>query len=143
MNRRVLHLSDALAAQMLGAAARAFPLECCGLLEGTRIESGWRAAALHESANLAEDPARRFLIDPQTQFDLERTLRTSANRIIGCFHSHPDGHPSPSATDRAGAYEDDFLWLIAAGSAQTGFTLQAYVFSEEAGFARIALSEEA
>ena len=143
MNRRVLHLSDALAAQMFGAAARAFPLECCGLIEGTRIEGGWRAAVLHESTNLAEDPTRRFLIDPQMQFDLMRTLRDSENRIIGCFHSHPDGPPSPSDTDRAGAYEDDFLWLIAGGSAQTGFTLQAYVFSEETGFARIALSEEA
>ena len=59
----MLHLSDALAAQMLGAAARAFPLECCGLIEGIRAESGWRATALHEAANLAEDPARHFLID--------------------------------------------------------------------------------
>jgi proteasome lid subunit RPN8/RPN11 len=104
VSRRVLHLSDELAAQLLGAAARAFPRECCGLIEGMRIEGGWRAAALHEAANLAEDPARRFLIDPQTQFDLMRALRSSENRIIGCFHSHPDGPPEPSATDRAGAY---------------------------------------
>ena len=128
MNRRVLHL--------------AFPLECCGLIEGTRIEGGWRAAALHQAANLAEDPARHFLIDPQTQFDLMRALRAGENRIIGCFHSHPDGPPEPSATDRASAYEDDFLWLIAAGSAQSGFTLQAYVFSEATGFARVDLREE-
>ena len=138
----MLYLTDELAAQMLGAAARAFPLECCGLIEGIRVADGWSAAALHEAANLAEDPARRFLIDPQTQFDLMRTLRTSENRIIGCFHSHPDGHPSPSATDRAGAFEDDFLWLIAAGSEQSGFTLQAYVFREETGFVRIDLREE-
>ena len=138
----MLHLSDELAAQLLGAAARAFPLECCGLIEGIRTEGGWRAAALHEAANLAEDPARRFLIDPQTQFDLMRALRRSENHIIGCFHSHPEGPPEPSATDRADANEDDFLWLIAGGSAQSGFTLQAYVFSEETGFARIALREE-
>ena len=139
----MLHLSDELAAQMLGAAARAFPLECCGLIEGIRVDGGWRAAALHEAANLADEPSRRFLIDPQMQFDLMRRLRKSENCIIGCFHSHPGGPPEPSATDRAGAYEDDFLWLIAGGSAQSGFTLQAYVFSEEAGFARIDLSEEA
>ena len=75
MSQRALHLSDELAAQMLGAAARAFPLECCGLIEGIRIEGGWRVTALHEAANLAEDPARRFLIDPQRQFDLMRALR--------------------------------------------------------------------
>jgi len=145
VSERALHLSDELAAQMLSAAARAFPLECCGLIEGTRIEGGWRAAALHESANLAEDPARRFLIDPQKQFELMRAmraLRASETRIIGCFHSHPEGPPEPSAVDRAHAFEDDFLWLIAGGSAESGFSLQAYVFSEESGFVRIALFEE-
>jgi proteasome lid subunit RPN8/RPN11 len=139
---RALHLSDELAAQMLGAAARAFPLECCGLIEGIRIEGGWRLTALHEAANLAEDPASRFLIDPQRQFDLIRALRGRETRIIGCFHSHPEGPALPSATDRAQALEDDFLWLIAGGSDESGFTLQAYVFTEESGFVRITLREE-
>jgi proteasome lid subunit RPN8/RPN11 len=137
-----LHLSDALAAQMLGAAARAFPLECCGLIEGIRIRGGWCVTALHETANLAEDPTRRFLIDPQRQFDLIRALRGRETRIIGCFHSHPEGPALPSATDRAQALEDDFLWLIAGGSDESGFTLKAYVFTEESGFIRIALGEE-
>jgi proteasome lid subunit RPN8/RPN11 len=142
VSERALHLSDELAAKMLGTAARAFPLECCGLIEGIRIKGGWRATALHEAANLAEDPARRFLIDPQRQFDLIRALRGRETRIIGCFHSHPEGPALPSATDRAQALEDDFLWLIAGGSAESGFTLQAYVFTEESGFVRIALGEE-
>ena len=139
MSERGLYLSDELAAQMLGAAAHAFPLECCGLIEGIRTESGWRVTALHETANVAEDPERRFLIDPQRQFDLMRALRTGETRIIGCFHSHPAGPPEPSATDRAQALEDDFLWLIAGGSADSGFTLQAYVFTEECGVTGIAL----
>lgn len=142
MSERALHLSDELAAQMLGAAARAFPLECCGLIEGIPSESGWRVTALHEAANVAEDPARRFLIDPQKQFDLMRALRSSETRIIGCFHSHPAGPAEPSATDCAQALEDDFLWLIAGGTHESGFTLQAYVFTEESGFARIAVNEE-
>ncbi len=142
MIQRTLYLSDGLAAELLVAATRAFPLECCGLIEGLRMESGWRVTALHEAANMAEDPARRFLIDPQRQFDLMRALRTGETRIIGCFHSHPGGAPEPSATDRAQAFEDDFLWLIAGGSDESGFTLQAYVFTEVTGFARIALAEE-
>jgi proteasome lid subunit RPN8/RPN11 len=145
VSERTLHLSDELAAQMLGAAARAFPLECCGLIEGVRIKDGWRVTALHEAANMAEEPARRFLIDPQRQFDLMRALRAlraSETRIIGCFHSHPAGPPEPSATDRAQALEDDFLWLIAGGSDESGFTLQAYVFTEQSGFVRVALHGE-
>jgi proteasome lid subunit RPN8/RPN11 len=142
VSERALYLSGELAAEMLGAAARAFPLECCGLIEGIRTEDSWRVTALHEVANMAEDPARRFLIDPQRQFNLMRALRSSETRIIGCFHSHPAGPPEPSATDRSQAFEDDFLWLIAGGSADSGFTLQAYVFTEESGFARIDLHEE-
>ena len=142
MSERTLHLSDELAAQMLGAASRAFPLECCGLIEGVRIKDCWRVTALHEAANVAEDPARHFLIDPQRQFDLMRALRAGETRIIGCFHSHPGGPAEPSATDRAQAYEDDFLWLIAGGSDASGFTLQAYVFTEESGFARVTLRDE-
>jgi desampylase len=139
---RFLHLSDELAAQMLSAAARTYPSECCGLIEGVAAEDGWRGLAVHEAANLAEDPARHFLIDPQAQFDLLRALRGSERRIIGCFHSHPDSAPEPSATDRASAFESDFLWLIAGGSLDAGFTLRAHHFHEEDGFSPVVLRDD-
>ena len=141
MKGRFLHLSDKLAAQVLSAAARAYPSECCGLIEGTDAEDGWRGLAVHEAANLAEDPARHFLIDPQAQFDLMRALRGSKHRVIGCFHSHPNGAPEPSATDRASAFESDFLWLIAGGSPDGGLMLRAYHFYEESGFSPIVLRD--
>ncbi|HXJ01783.1 MAG TPA: M67 family metallopeptidase [Micropepsaceae bacterium] len=135
----MLHLDDALAAAMLGAASRAYPAECCGLIEGDDAPDGWQARAVHETANLADDPSRHFLIDPQAQFDLLRALRGSARRIIGCFHSHPGGVAEPSATDRANAFESDFLWLIAGGSPDGGLTLRAFHFREGNGFSPIAL----
>jgi proteasome lid subunit RPN8/RPN11 len=139
---RVLHLSDALAAQILKAAARAHPSECCGLIEGLDTADGWHVLALHETANIADDPARHFTIDPQAQFDLMRALRGSKQRIIGCFHSHPDGLPAPSAIDRANAFESDFLWLIAGGSPHSGFMLNAYDFLEGSGFSPIVLAND-
>jgi proteasome lid subunit RPN8/RPN11 len=142
MSARVLHLADALAAQILVASARAYPNECCGLIEGIDIAEGWRALAVHEAANIAEDPRRRFLIDPQAQFDLMRRLRDSPSRIIGCFHSHPDGRAEPSAIDRAEAYESDFFYLIAAGSPGE-FTLKAYLFRDEDGFSPVPISSHA
>jgi len=141
MTRRILHLPDDLAARVLLAASRAFPNECCGLIEGAETADGWRALAVHEAKNIAEDPQRRFLIDPQAQFDLMRALRDANTRIIGCFHSHPDGDPSPSATDRAEAYESDFLYLIAAGTADM-FTLKAYVFTDPSGFSPLTIASD-
>jgi proteasome lid subunit RPN8/RPN11 len=138
---RTLHLPDDLAARVLRAASRAYPNECCGLIEGSDADDGWRASAIHEAQNIADDKARRFLIDPKLQFDLMRRLRESQARMIGCFHSHPDGRPEPSATDRVEAYEDGFVYLIAAGAPDV-FTLKAYVFTTAAGFAPIAISPD-
>jgi proteasome lid subunit RPN8/RPN11 len=139
VTQRVLDLSDDLAASVLSAAARAYPSECCGLIEGVDTQDGWRVTAVHEATNVAENPTRHFMVDPQIQFDLVRALRGSQQRIIGCFHSHPGAAPEPSATDRANAYETDFLWLIAGGSPDDILTLAAYLFLEETGFARVTL----
>ena len=105
----------------------------------TRRGDGHADLSFVEAANLADHPARRFLIDPQAQFDLMRALRGTARRIVGCFHSHPGGSPEPSATDLGEAYESDFLYLIAAGSPDAGFTLAAHVFDGGKGFTPIAL----
>jgi len=141
VTNRVLVLPDELAAQLLLAAARAYPHECCGLLEGKDAPDGWIAIAVHETANLAEEPSRHFLIDPQAQFDLMRALRDKQTRIIGCFHSHPGGIAEPSATDRAEAYETDFLYLIAGGAPGAGFSLRGYLFDADR-FAAIDLRNE-
>jgi proteasome lid subunit RPN8/RPN11 len=142
MAQRILHLTDELAARVLMAASRAYPNECCGLIEGDDVRGGWRALAIHEAKNIADDPRRRFLIDPQAQFDLMRRLRGADTRIIGCFHSHPDGEAAPSAADRAEAYETDFLYLIAGGSPDV-FTLKAYLFTDATGFSPVTVSSEA
>lgn len=129
----MLHLSNDLRDEILEAADSAFPHECCGMIEGASADLTWRAHAIHRARNVAEDAANHFLIDPQLQFDLLRKLRGSERRIIGCFHSHPNGLTAPSADDRAKAIEPNFLWLIAAGVKPGGFALNAYVFAEDAG----------
>jgi desampylase len=136
---RILHLGDELAARILLAAVHAYPNECCGLIEGIDTADGWRAIAIHEAGNVAQNPARRFQIDPQAQLDLMRKLRGTGRRIVGCFHSHPDGEAKPSATDRAEASESGFVYLIAAGLPDAGMTLAGFVFEDATGFTEIAL----
>ena len=137
----MLHLSQALTAFVLDAARRSFPAECCGLIEGADTADGWQAQTMHEGANLADDPKRQFLIDPELQFKLLRDLRGGPTRIIGCFHSHPEGTNVPSRTDAESACEDDFLWLIAGGSPAAGFTLAAWWYSQADGFSAVAVAE--
>ena len=104
---------------------------------------GWEVVAVHEAANLAEDPGRHFLIDPALQFALLRRLRGSDRRIIGCFHAHPGGAALPSETDREAAIEGDFLWLIAGGEPESGLTLRAFLFVAEGGFVPVEIADEA
>jgi desampylase len=128
VNRRVLRLSPTHAAAIVAAARSRFPAECCGLLEGMVTANGWTVTAAHEAMNIADEPQRRFLIDPQFQIGLLRRLRSTERSVIGCFHSHPGGSAEPSVSDIAAAIEPDFVWLIAGGE-PTRIVLRAYVFT--------------
>ncbi|HTQ12750.1 MAG TPA: M67 family metallopeptidase [Rhizomicrobium sp.] len=111
-------LRDALARE----ARAAWPRECCGLIEGVREGEGWRALALHPTANIAGAP-ERFEIDPAAHVRLLRALRGTGRDVIGCYHSHPDGVAAPSARDGG----VDFIWLIAAVDARDCRAMKAYL----------------
>ena len=110
-------------------AQAAFPGECCGLIEGRRDNNRAQVLALHPARNIAARPDR-FEVHPEDHFAALKAARANGRAIIGCYHSHPNGAPEPSVTDRAGAGEENFLWLIAAlAKAEGSVTLAAYCYS--------------
>lgn len=115
-----LMLPEKLRAQILSEARAAHPGECCGLVLGRRDDGDAVATALHPARN---DAARadRFEIAPADHFAALRAARAQGVAVIGCYHSHPNGAPALSATDLAGAGEEGFFWLIAAGDAVAAF----------------------
>src|SRR3546814_383617 len=93
---------------------------CCGLLRAVTGECcGWGGGAgvnvtrIWAAAHL--DPAPdRFELDPAVHLRVQRELRGTAERVIGHYHSHPNGLAEPSAVDLAAAAHDPrMLWLIA------------------------------
>jgi proteasome lid subunit RPN8/RPN11 len=108
-----LILSPTQEAALKAAAETAAPLECCGLLVG-RGEDVRTVVEVIAAPNVAEDQKRRFMIDPQVQFDTLRRLRGSVDRVIGHYHSHPNGHTALSAHDRAVADDPDAVWVVVA-----------------------------
>ena len=136
-----LFLPGVLRARIESEARASFPRECCGLIEGVFANHVAHAVALHPAANIALS-ADRFEIDPQDHFVALKTARANGRALIGCYHSHPDGSAAPSATDKAGAGEEDFLWVIAslAGSAAP-VVLTGFVYSA-ANFLPVVLTEE-
>lgn len=113
---------------MLAAASVAAPLEACGLLFGSAdcIEVAVVAR------NVATAPRHRFDIDPAALAAAQRRGRAGAQRLIGCWHSHPGGSPLPSALDRAGVHDLGWLWLIVANGAVRAFRPTADAFAEVA-----------
>ncbi|MGL4314132.1 MAG: M67 family metallopeptidase, partial [Sphingomonas sp.] len=91
-------------------ASVAQPREACGLLFGEAA----RIAEVSLCANVAADPLRHFEIDPAALFAALRAERAGGPKLIGYWHSHPSGKPTPSATDRAMAAPDGKYWLIVA-----------------------------
>lgn len=106
-----LKISREALAGIRAEVAAAHPAEACGLLFG---EAGtiddWQV-----SRNVAEYPEKEFEIDPATLFAALRAERSGGARLIGYWHSHPNGTAEPSERDRETAQNDGKVWLILAG----------------------------
>ncbi len=82
----------------------------CGLLFGDAS----RIADAERTVKVADDPGRTFEIEPAALFMAIRLERAGGPRLIGHYHSHPNGSAEPSPRDLA-ASEPGRLWLIIGG----------------------------
>jgi proteasome lid subunit RPN8/RPN11 len=91
-------------------AKQAWPEEACALIVGRGDPP--EALRLVPCTNIAEDKRRRFEVDPAERIRLEMALRGTPERLVGIWHSHPDGMARPSVTDASMVYEPALVWLI-------------------------------
>lgn len=109
---------------LLDAAAASPDAEVCGLLLGHNSGGAGQVQTLVPARNVAADPARSFEIDPAALLATHRTARGAGQRVIGHWHSHPNGRAEPSARDAARAIDNGQIWLIIAGGNITGWSAQ-------------------
>ena len=88
-------------------SGKATPIEACGLLIGKELT----VERLVISPNLAAS-SNRFEIDPGLLLKESRVAREKGQKIIGHYHSHPNGSPYPSAYDLRMSFYPEWLWLI-------------------------------
>jgi proteasome lid subunit RPN8/RPN11 len=89
-------------------ACAAAPDECCGVLLGR----GDEVLDAVPARNIADDPQRRFLIDPEDHFRARREGRARGLDVVGFYHSHPRSAAEPSARDAAECSYPGSLHLI-------------------------------
>ncbi len=109
------------------AHARAnHPCECCGLLVGRRDEDAVHVSKTIQATNITEDdPAGAYQIDWETLFQTIRTLRDTAEYLVGFYHSHPTGPSTPSRRDSREAWIG-YSYVIIAGAQDPAPTITAW-----------------
>lgn len=111
----MLEVEESVLTYLRAEAARAHPLEACGLLFGEgRIERAVACANVHSS------PRTHFEVDPAALIAAHKSAREGGPVIAGYWHSHPAGRAVPSMADQAQAGGDGRVWAIVAGD-EVGF----------------------
>jgi proteasome lid subunit RPN8/RPN11 len=101
----MLRLTENHRAAIAAHGEQTYPDECCGFLIGRTegdikiVEEVRAATNVHE-----EGHARRYLVDPREQLQVEKSLRGTGQSVVGYYHSHPNVAAQPSEYDRAHAW---------------------------------------
>jgi proteasome lid subunit RPN8/RPN11 len=105
------------------------PNEACGLLGG----SGGRVEKVYLIANATPSPVS-YSMKPEELVRAIVEIEERGWELLGIFHSHPAGPPTPSAADVAEAYYPDSAYVICAPDA--GGRWQARAFEIKNGETR-------
>ncbi len=122
------------------AARAALPDEACGLLVGARAGARLLVRQATVARNVDPEPRCRFEIDPAHLLAHQRAARACGAAILGLWHTHPQGPPAPSARDRDGVTDREWLWLVWAGGHLAAFRPDA---AEPSGFQPVPLLDGA
>lgn len=120
-----------------------YPDEGCGLLIGRDTERGVLVTEVVPADNVMSPGASdRFELDPAARIAAEKRLRGTDQRLVGHFHSHPDGMAIPSMTDLDRAEEPHLAWVIVAVEDGVAVEMGAFALDRTSGrIAAIALGD--
>lgn len=99
------------AAEIVGAARRAAPLEACGVLVGRAGGAATEVRRQRLGRNVHDRPVDRFQLAPEDLLAAEREARRDGLEVVGIWHSHPSSAAVPSEVDRGAAW-DGYSYLI-------------------------------
>lgn len=126
-----------------------YPEEACGLLLGkftkseevpasrtgvSPTDTGARTIELQDTENCwPGDRRKHFEIAPEEMLAAQKSARERDLDIIGVYHSHPDGSPIPSETDRQLAW-NEYFYLIVSVVEGRAIDLRAWKLNDDGHF---------
>jgi len=108
----MLALDQAAYDTLIARARDGRPDEVCGVLGGTYGRAQSRVASVHRVPNAADDPRRRYRLDPEAQYAAMTDVEATAQDVVGFYHSHPRGPAGPSETDLERATWPGYSYVI-------------------------------
>src|SRR6187549_251241 len=106
--------------QMKAHTYRDRPNEACGFIVEFAPDVGGHMSAV-QCRNVAKDPTHNYEVHPH---DLKLVYAEADWRVVGLYHSHPNGPPQPSKTDLKFAPPDDLRYFIVTPGVVTEFQLK-------------------
>lgn len=107
-----------------------YPYEACGLLMGGDDGAVTKIIA---SSNLADHPTKNFEINPALILQYQKESRLGHDRILGHYHSHPDGQANPSARDQDNNHDTDLIWVIIQVTGGVALGMNAFATDPKSG----------
>jgi len=97
--RAAIHLTQAVADQVLAHAVAEAPMEACGLLSGPPSDGATVLATRYHPARNALASATAFDVHPEDLVSIVNAIDSAGEVLAGTVHSHPRGPAVPSPTD--------------------------------------------
>lgn len=112
------------------------PAEICGVLVG---ECGPpdHVTDARRVPNVATHPRTAYELDPAATMAAIDRIEDAGDEAVGFYHSHPETDPVPSATDRARATWEGYVYMIVSPPD----AVRAYRYTGD-GFAEMAVHVE-
>ena len=103
----VVRISKTINDKLIEICEKGFPNEVCGILIGSRKNSGYEVENFHKCQNMNTKRAvDRYELNPKDYIQGEKIAKDLGSSIIGIYHSHPNHPAIASETDKLYAWPE-------------------------------------
>lgn len=108
MKKKEIVLPRKLVNELLHCAQATQDEEVCGFVS----KNAEGQFSCYHIDNIAEQPSKRFLMDPEKQIAAIKSMRSKQEEVFAIYHSHPTAPAIPSAMDIEQAEHPNAYYLI-------------------------------
>ncbi|TVY04132.1 M67 family metallopeptidase [Cohnella terricola] len=119
-----IHLDSLFENRLTEAVRRRLPFEACGIIYGTVSDGIVTADDFCLFRNRSTSLEEAFAFDPEEWVSAYFQAHKNRREIVGLFHTHPNGSPLPSESDKRGSIPWATYWII--GLSESAHDLSVY-----------------